>query len=44
MSVEFCSHIARAFATSSAKSRKERAFEALYTMGPPVIKKILTSK
>lgn len=38
ISVEFCSHIARAFATSNGKTRKERASEALYKMGPPVKK------
>ena len=36
ISVEFCSHIARAFATSNQNTRKERAIDALITMGPPV--------
>lgn len=43
ISVEFCAHIARAFATSSLNTRIERAAEALYTMGPPVFSGILQS-
>lgn len=43
ISVEFCSHIARAFAISDADSRKERASEALSKMGPPVFSGVLQS-
>ena len=43
ISVEFCSHIARAFATSNEKTRKARACEALVTMGPPVFSGVLQS-
>lgn len=43
ISVEFSSHIARAFATSDAKNKKQRASEALYTMGPPVFSGVLQS-
>lgn len=43
ISVEFCSHIARAFAISDADTRKERASEALSKMGPPVFSGVLQS-
>jgi hypothetical protein len=37
ISVEFSAHIARAFAISNANTRKDKAVEALQSMGPPVI-------
>lgn len=43
ISVEFSAHIARAFATSDAMTRKDRAVEALCHMGPPVFSGVLQS-
>ncbi|KAG0727530.1 NPC intracellular cholesterol transporter 1 [Chionoecetes opilio] len=44
ISVEFCSHITHAFATSIKPTRKERAHEALATMGSSVLSGITLTK
>jgi len=44
ISVEFCSHIVHAFATSLLPSRDERAVEALATMGASVFSGITLTK
>lgn len=43
ISVEFCSHMTRAFAVSKANTRIERAKEALIKMGPSVLSGITLS-
>ncbi|XP_071542748.1 NPC intracellular cholesterol transporter 1-like [Panulirus ornatus] len=44
ISVEFCSHVTHAFATSIKPSRVERAHEALATMGSSVLSGITLTK
>ena len=43
ISVEFCSHLSRAFAVSEGATRVERASEALEKMGPSVLSGITLS-
>ncbi|CAH1247347.1 NPC1 [Branchiostoma lanceolatum] len=43
ISVEFCSHVVRAFAVSTKTSRVERAKEALVHMGSSVMRRVATT-